>query len=403
MLTRRSFLTGATSFVLSSVMTGCKQEDNLKVLLLQGSIPVQLIAAFRKEFNQSRKLVFKPESQLKDLFNLLQTWQGKATNQPEKSRFSLPSLSFNQKTPVVSNLVTLGDYWLTEAIKQQLIQPLTVEELTEWDKLPSQFARLVKRNNQGLLDAQGKIWGAPYRWGCTMIAYRVDKFTKLGWQPTDWRDLWREELSDRFSLLDHPREVIGLTLKKLGYSYNTTDLSKIPQLKSYLIALDRQVKFYDSTNYLQPLILGDTWLAVGWSSDILPIINRYSNIEAVIPASGTSIWSDLWVKPQKINRSNSELINNWIDFCWHSLAANQISLFTNAASPIIFSLNKSDLSKDIVNNVLIYPPHDLMNRSEFILPLSEEVLERYQQLWQKIRQPLRSKSKLKIQNSKFKK
>ena len=381
---RRSFLRAATTLILSAVMAGCEQEANFKVLLLQGSIPVQLIAAFRKEFNQSRKLVFKPESQLEDLFNLLQTRQGKATQGAGKS-------------PLGSNLVTLGDYWLTEAIKQQLIEPLSVEELPEWNKLLSRFAELVKRNNQGLLDARGEVWGAPYRWGCTMIAYRVDKFTKLGWQPTDWSDLWREELSDRFSLLDHPREVIGLTLKKLGYSYNTTDLSKIPQLKSYLTALNRQVKFYDSANYLQPLILGDTWLAVGWSSDILPIINRYSNIEAVIPVSGTSLWADLWVKPKNSDFPNSELINNWINFCWHSLAANQISLFTNAASPIIFSLNKSDLSQDIVNNSLIYPPQDLMNKSEFILPLSAKVIQKYQQLWQQIRQPLRSNSEVKSQ------
>jgi putative spermidine/putrescine transport system substrate-binding protein len=386
MFNRRSFLTAATTLILSAVMAGCQPEGNLRVLLLQASIPVQLIAAFRKEFNQARKLVFKPESQLEDLFKLLQTWQGKTNHQAEKSQFTLPTLSFKSTTPVISNLVTLGDYWLTEAIKQQLIEPLTVENIPNWNQLPSRFAELVTRNNQGLLDGQGNVWGAPYRWGCTMIAYRVDEFNKLGWQPTDWSDLWRKELGDRFSLLNHPREVIGLTLKKLGYSYNTSDLSNISQLKSDLIALNKQVKFYDSTNYLQPLILGDTWLAVGWSSDILPIVKRYANIESVIPVSGTSLWADLWVKPKNNQGSNPEVINNWINFCWQPKSAKQISLFTNAASPMLFSLNKSELSQDIVNNALIYPPSDVMNKSDFILPLAEGVVHKYQQLWQEIRQ-----------------
>ena len=45
-----------------------------------------------------------------------------------------------------------------------------------------------------------------------------NKFEELGWKPKDWSDLWRTELRDRISLLDQPREVIGLTLKKMGFS-----------------------------------------------------------------------------------------------------------------------------------------------------------------------------------------
>lgn len=77
----------------------------------------------------------------------------------------------------------------------------------------------------------------------------------------------------------------------------------MPELKT----LNQQVKFYDSRNYLQPLILGDTWLAVGWSTDIIPLIERYHNIKAVIPLSGTSLWADIWVKPRN---QSSELEKN---------------------------------------------------------------------------------------------
>ena len=46
--------------------------------------------------------------------------------------------------------------------------------------------------------------------------------------------MWREELRGRISLPDSDREVIGLTLKKLGYSYNTTDLALVSDLESEL-------------------------------------------------------------------------------------------------------------------------------------------------------------------------
>lgn len=386
MLNRRSFLINSSILSLLLLISGCSQENVLKIFLLQNSIPSQLISSFRKEFKGSNNLELKPKSNLKDLFSLLETWQGK--NKPEKKQnFSLPSLNFRGKKQQIGDLITIGNYWLPIAVKEQLIEPINSEKITSWHQLPTIFQNLVKLNQQGNFDSQGKIWGAPYRYGFTMIAYRKDKLKPLNWTPTDWQDLWeKQELKQRISLLNQPREVIGLVLKQLGYSYNTRDLKQIPQLKSELIALNKQVKFYDSTNYLQPLILGDTWLAIGWSSDILPIIKSYPNIDGVIPQSGTSLWADLWVQPKNSRSVKSELINNWINFCWQINAVKQISLFSNASSPLLLTLNKADLPPDIIKNKLIYPPQKIIDNSEFILPLPENINLQYQQLWKEIRQ-----------------
>jgi putative spermidine/putrescine transport system substrate-binding protein len=382
MFNRRFFLITATGLTLSLFVTGCNEEVNFKVLLLQGSLPVQLIAAFRKQSARGNNLVFKLERKLENIFSLLQTWQGKNNQQPKSSPLNF-NLRQDQQPEKIANLVTLSNYWLNQAIQEELIEPFSLENITNWSKLPSKFINLITRNKKGELDEQGKVWGIPYRWGCTMIVYRQDKFKKLGWYPTDWHDLWREEISDRFSLPNQPREVIGLTLKKLGYSYNSKNLGQIPQLKSKLVQLHKQVKFYDSKNYLQPLILGDTWLAVGWSSDILPVIKRYGNLQAVIPISGTSLWADLWVKP-KGNEVNSEILNEWLNFSFESKSINQISLFTNASSPLLFSLDKSKISSDILNNPLIYPPQELLDKSDFIIPLDDKINQQYEQLWKEI-------------------
>ena len=257
MFSRRSFLTSAGMLALVQ-LSGCSEaQAALKVLLLEGSIPPQLLAAFRKQATR-KKLIVKPKSQLQDLWDLLQNWQSK--NQNSASKQLSPS--------DIADLVTIGDYWLAEAIQNGLIQPLSVDRLEQWQKLPPRFVELVQRNSQGRIAPNGAVWGAPYRWGSTLMVYRRDQFKKLGWTPSDWSDLWREELKDRISLPDQPREVIGLTLKKLGYSYNTENLNEVPNLKSELLALQQQVKFYSSDNYLQPLIFG-RYLASGW------LVNRY--------------------------------------------------------------------------------------------------------------------------------
>lgn len=36
-------------------------------------------------------------------------------------------------------------------------------------------------------------------------------------------------------------------------------------------------------------------MAVGWSSDVIPIAKRSSNVAVIVPKSGASLWADLWV------------------------------------------------------------------------------------------------------------
>lgn len=48
-------------------------------------------------------------------------------------------------------------------------------------------------------------------------------------------------------------------------------------------------------NYLKSFSVGDVWVAVGWSSDVIPAAKRMSNVTVVVPKSGSSLWADLWV------------------------------------------------------------------------------------------------------------
>lgn len=41
----------------------------------------------------------------------------------------------------------------------------------------------LRRNREGDIDPDGKIWAAPYRWGCMVIAYKKSKFQKHNLAP----------------------------------------------------------------------------------------------------------------------------------------------------------------------------------------------------------------------------
>lgn len=382
---RRQLLLRSAAIAFASVLGGCTRgAEALDVRLLKNSIPPQVVRAFRQQVSGAGGLEFKPLGQLSELLELLRRIQGKV---PPKRRF--PWLTGRGMPPQSVDLVTLGDYWLAEAIREQLLQPLDRENIEGWERLPQRWQGLVRRDDRGGLTDRGSVWGAPYRWGTTLIAYRRDKFESLGWFPQDWQDLWREEVKQRFSLLNQPREVIGLTLKKLGYSYNTTDLDSVPDLEGHLRALDEQVLFYSSDNYLQPLILEDTWMAVGWSADILAMRDRYPQIEAAIPRSGTALWADLWVRPAG-EGANNELSDRWIEFCWQLESAIRISLSSDGTSPMLSTWvgddgARSEIPSDILEDEVFLPADEILDRCEFLLPLSEEVEDKYASLWWQMR------------------
>jgi putative spermidine/putrescine transport system substrate-binding protein len=381
-MNRRYFLLGTGTVAISQLLAGCggQNQATLQVRVLKGSIPAQIVGQFRQSLKQSVQLQLTPVEQIQTVFKQLQAWQQKSTTQAAKGwNLSLP---FTKSEPTVNlpDLVSLGDYWLAAAIEQKLIQPLDTAQLKQWSVLPPKWQQLVRRNDQGEPNQNGKVWAAPYRWGTTVIVYDRNKFQKLGWKPKDWSDLWRQELRDRISLLDQPREVIGLTLKKLGESYNTENLAQVSNLETELRALNNQVKFYSSNTYLEPLISGDTWLAVGWSNDVLPVIQRYQQLSAVIPQSGTALWADLWVQPA--SEKKSDFLNQWIDFCWLPHTAKQISLLTDASSPILTNLTASDFQEQL--SQLLIVNQEVLDKSEFLLPLPPETIQQYESLFAKV-------------------
>ena len=389
-LSRRYFLKTSTAIALSQMLLGCSNSiPDIQILFLKNSIPLRLIQDFHN-ITKANKINFEPQTQIAQIFDRLEKLQQEKNS--EKETKSLIDKIFN-KSAIRPSLTSLGDVWLDSAIRQNAIQPLSVKDLNLWQKLPEYWQKLVRRNSQGKLAEDGEIYGAPYRWGSTVIAYRSDKLDKLNLSVKDWQDLWQPELRDRISLLDSPRETIGLTLKKLGYSYNTENLNSVLGLETELLELKRQAKLYSSDHYLEPLVLGDTWVAVGWSTDILPLLKRYPDIKFVIPESGTSLWADLWVEPAKSTESSAiedenmvNIVEQWIDYCWKPQAAKQISLFTDGISPIISTLKSEEIPKDLKDNIFLTSEVLNSDKSEFLLPLEAETEQQYRDLWLKIRQ-----------------
>jgi putative spermidine/putrescine transport system substrate-binding protein len=387
---RRSFLLTLGSLAIGTGLSSCQGRDvvTLRVAALKNTIPAQLIGGFGKSIAPTPKLELVPEAQFDDILKLLQTWY--KTGEAEAKGLKVPLIPAAKGAEYIPNLVSMGDAWLPTAITQKIIQPIDTKNIPTWSKLDSRWREIAQRDERGNSSATGQIWGVPYSWGTTVIIYRKDRLAEEQIPiPQDWADLWQPKLNGRISLLDRSREVIGLTLKKLGYSYNQTDLDRVSNLKSELERLDRQVKFYSADNYLQPLIMGDTWVAVGWSGDIADLVKNNPNIGAIVPKSGTAISTNLWVQPTvKTQAGQADLIklaNQWLDYCLQLRSSNEISLLTSGTAPLLTSTAPTEILPDIRNDRLVLPPKDILDKSEFIYPLSATSQAQFDRLWREFR------------------
>ncbi len=362
---RRTVLIATASAITTAALgSACNpaSRPQLDVRFLERSLPLGVIKVFRSTQAQP-KLTFEAESQLAGLFRSLQTWQSDSQPQPPLWRRWLP----NQPQPQPPDLFTLGDGWLQAAIAQNLIQPLSIENLDGWQSLPPTWQQLVQRNTAGELDSNGEIWAAPYRSQPLIMAYSDRAVRALGRPPQTWADLWEPALRDRVALPDSPRLLMGLTLKRQGQSANAAEQFTDAAVQTDLTQLLQQAKTFDSLTSLKALINEDVWVAVTWSGDVISTLQRYRDLQGSFPEEGTLWSSDLWVRPAGAE-TDPALTNQWIEFCWATATARQISLSTQGISPLYLQPGNADPA---LGQPLLFPNDaSMLEQSEALRPLS---------------------------------
>ncbi|XP_045786134.1 uncharacterized protein LOC123881483 isoform X1 [Trifolium pratense] len=371
----------------------------LKVVALRGSIPPSWIKDFINSQGKRMKFEVKYHESLESIF----------------SDLSIPFTKENHgpTSTLAADIVGIGDSWLKFAIQKAIIEPIQDVEDKEWFKsLAEKWKVYLRRNSEGEMDPEGDIWAAPYRWGCMVIAYKTNNFQKHKLAPIeDWADLWRPDLAGRISMVNSPRDVVGAVLKYMGASYNANDINLEVNggrdaVKHNLALLAKQVRLFDSENYLKAFGVGDVWVAVGWSSDIIPVAKRMSNVAVIVPKSGASLWADLWgipaasrIQTSKLGgrvRGPSPLIHQWIEFCLQSARALPFKqeVIPGASPPLLqghstnvpseLTKGKPRLDTNLIDGA---PPPGILERCEFLEPLSNSAVSDYHWLLASIQEP----------------
>jgi len=264
------------------------------------------------------------------------------------------------------SIIYPSDYMVQKMVKKDLLAEISSDRLIGLDNLFPRFQNpSYDANNH---------YSIPFSWGTTGFIYNSEVLKNA---PEDWEYLWQnqEQLNRRMTLLNDVREVMGATLRMLGYSYNSQDENEIKQAYEKLKALKPAIAAFDTDAWQNQILAGDLVLAMCYSADAIRVSKENPKLKYVIPRSGSSLWTDTIVIPK--TAPNLDGAYAWINFILQPEVAAKISERLSVATPN--SSGFEQLPKKIQSNTNLFPPESILSKCERITPLgkSEEIYERY--------------------------
>jgi spermidine/putrescine transport system substrate-binding protein len=221
-------------------------------------------------------------------------------------------------------------------------------------------------------------YSIPYMWGSTAIAVNIKDPAAA--QVTSYADLWKPELKGKILLPNDMRGVLGMGLKRLGYSLNETDPAKVAEACELLLPLMDSVRVFDSDSPKQPLLNNEVQAAVLWNGEAFVASGENSDISYVYPKEGFSLWVDNLCIPK--NAANVENAHIFIDYLLRPEVAAFICQEMGYSSPNLAA--QTLLPEDVRNNHIVYPAEADMARGEFEVDLGPAV-KAYEECWMRLK------------------
>jgi spermidine/putrescine transport system substrate-binding protein len=217
--------------------------------------------------------------------------------------------------------------------------------------------------------------------GTTGFAYNVEAVKSIiGEEPLDWRYLWDNKEKLRITLVNDPREVLGMALHILGYSYNTKEVSKIEKAFQKLQELTPAIANFTTDAWRDPLASGDLMICMAFSGDAISMARQDPNIKYVLPNNGTSIWTDTMAIPR--GASNIEGAHAWINYVMRPEVAAKISDANSFGTTN--KLAKSMIPDDLKAIKALEPSEEIIAKSDRIAKLDAETLQIYEGFWTRL-------------------
>lgn len=287
-------------------------------------------------------------------------------------------LTYETQDESLTNL-RAGKVYDVVIIDNDYIPGLVAEGLLaeiDYDNVPN-FKNILPNFRDLAYDPQNKHT-IPFNWGTTGLLVRSD----LVQQPiSHWADLWDLPAADKIGMRGEMRDLLGPSLKALGYSANSVNPRELEAALAHLLKIRQKIVIVDSyAEALVPLLIqGEIVVGVGWADDALQAQEANPAIDYVLPEEGALVWGDNFVIPANSpNKYTAEVFLNFLlqpEISAQIVNENYFANANQAAHPFI--------DPEIRDNPVIFPSNEALANTEIYFPLSPEEEKLYTEIWQR--------------------
>ena len=330
----------------ASLFVGCKNNDKktINVLNYGENIADGIIKEFEEEYNV--KVNYKTFDDMETMY--IEVASGK-TNW---------------------DAVLVADYMADRMIQEGLLQKINKDNIPNLSEMSeSDMGQPYDPNND---------YTVPYMNGTIGIIYNKDLVDDT---VDSWNIMWNEKYKKQIFVLDAQRDAIGMALKKLGYSLNTTNEKELEEAKNLLIEQKPLVLKYGADEVKDLMTSGEAAIAMIWSGEGLTLADENENLEYIIPKEGANYWLDSWAIPT--NANDKETSEKFINFVSSKDNAYKIAEEIGYTTPNKLAMEEQP--EEVRNNEAAYMPEEIMERCEVYQYLPQEKLRLYEDVWSAVK------------------
>ncbi|WP_294552679.1 spermidine/putrescine ABC transporter substrate-binding protein [uncultured Pseudoflavonifractor sp.] len=265
------------------------------------------------------------------------------------------------------DVVIPSDYMVARLIAEDLLAPLN------FDNIPN-FADIDPALKNPAYDPEN-LYSVPYMWGLMGVIYNAKAVDEadLG----SWSLLWNEKYAGDILMIDNSRDAIGIALKRLGYSYNTTDEAQVRQAVDLLVEQWPIVQAYVMDDIFQKLEGANAYVGTYYYGDYLTMYENNPDLGFYIPEEGTNIYVDaMCILKDAPNKANAEAFINYMCSTQAGLKNCEAIWYS---SPLL-SVREA-LDPEIADDPYAYPDADIMAKCESYAGLPQNILDLYDSEW----------------------
>lgn len=263
------------------------------------------------------------------------------------------------------DVIIASDYAINIARKAELLQKLDKAIIDRYDSVdPLLLSPYFDPENE---------YSVPYMSGTPLIVYNPDY---VDIEITGYESLWDESLKDSVVVMDDARNIIGITLKTMGQSFNTTDDAILAQAAEKLAGLRANIRSFNSDTPDADLISGECAVAYTYGQYAAYALMENPDLRVVYPEEGVGFGIDSLVIPATAKHPGNA--NLFINFLLQPEIAAQVALAQQFRTPVPAA--SEYLPQEYLTDPTIIVPEELLAEAEFIMDL-EDYETKYQNIW----------------------